>query len=92
MPDPLSLESRPALARKARLRYEEVRQTDLLLLPERVVKLNPTGAAILRLCDGQRTLREIVQELESRFGQSGLENDVLEFLRDVSVQGWVEAR
>ena len=92
MPDPLSLESRPALARKARLRYEEVRQTDLLLLPERVVKLNPTGAAILRLCDGQRTLREIVQELESRFGQSSLENDVLEFLRDVSAQGWVEAR
>lgn len=92
MPDPLSLESRPALARKARLRYEEVRQTDLLLLPERVVKLNPTGAAILRICDGHRTVREIVQELESRFGQSGLENDVLEFLRNVSAQGWVETR
>ena len=92
MPEPLSLESRPSLARKARLRYEEVRQTDLLLLPERVVKLNPTGAAILRLCDGHRTVREIVQELESRFGQAGLENDVLEFLSNVSVQGWVEAR
>jgi pyrroloquinoline quinone biosynthesis protein D len=54
------------------------------------VKLNPTGAAILRLCDGQRTVREIVQELESQFGQSGLESDVLEFLRNVSAQGWVE--
>ena len=92
MPKPLSLESRPALARKARLRYEEVRQTDLLLLPERVVKLNPTGAAILRLCDGHRTVREIVQVLESRFGQAGLESDVLEFLSNVSVQGWVETR
>lgn len=90
MPEPLSLESRPALARKARLRYEEVRQTDLLLLPERVVKLNPTGAAILRLCDGQRTVREIVQELESRFGRAGLENDILEFLLNVSAQGWLE--
>ena len=92
MPDPLSLESRPSLARKARLRYEEVRQTDLLLLPERVVKLNPTGAAILRLCDGRRTVREIVLELESRFKQAGLENDVLEFLSNVSLQGWVETR
>jgi pyrroloquinoline quinone biosynthesis protein D len=92
MPEPLSLESRPALARKARLRYEEVRQADLLLLPERVVKLNPTGAAILRLCDGQRTVREIVQELESQFGQTGLENDVLEFLSNVSAQGWVHGR
>jgi pyrroloquinoline quinone biosynthesis protein D len=78
--------------RKARLRYEEVRQTDLLLLPERVVKLNPTGAAILRLCDGRRTVREIVLELESRFKQAGLENDVLEFLSNVSLQGWVETR
>ncbi len=91
MPEPLSLESRPVLARKARLRYEEVRQTDLLLLPERVVKLNSSGAAILRLCDGQRTVREIVQELESRFGQASLENDVLEFLRNVSALGWVES-
>jgi pyrroloquinoline quinone biosynthesis protein D len=90
VPEPLSLESRPILARKARLRYEEVRQTNLLLLPERVVKLNPTGAAILRLCDGQRTVREIVQELESQFGQTGLENDVLEFLSNVSAQGWVD--
>jgi pyrroloquinoline quinone biosynthesis protein D len=89
--EPLSLESRPALARKARLRYEDVRQTDLLLLPERVVKLNRTGAAILRLCDGQRTVREIVRDLESQFGQAGLENDVLEFLRNVSTQGWVES-
>jgi len=91
MPQPLSLESRPALARKARLRYEEVRQTDLLLLPERVVKLNPSGAAILRLCDGERTVREIVQELESRFGQANLENDVLEFLRGVVAEGWVQS-
>lgn len=90
MPEPLTLDSRPALARKARLRYEEIRQTDLLLLPERVVKLNPTGAAILRLCDGRRAVRDIVQELESRFGQTGLENDVLEFLGQVWSQGWIE--
>ena len=91
MPKPLTLESRPALARKARLRFEEVRQMDLLLLPERVVKLNPSGAAILRLCDGERTVREIVEELESRFGQANLENDVLEFLRNVFAEGWLES-
>jgi pyrroloquinoline quinone biosynthesis protein D len=90
MSDALSLDSRPALARKARLRYEQVRQTDLLLLPERVVKLNSTGAAILRLCDGQRTVSEIVRQVESQFGQPSLENDVVEFLRNVSAQGWIE--
>jgi pyrroloquinoline quinone biosynthesis protein D len=90
MADPLSESSKPRLARKARLRYEEVRQADLLLLPERVVKLNPTGAAILRLCDGKRTVSEIAGELEARYGQQNLQQDVLEFLQRVSAQGWIE--
>jgi pyrroloquinoline quinone biosynthesis protein D len=90
MDEPLNEASKPRLARKARLRYEEVRQADMLLLPERVVKLNPTGAAILRLCDGNRTVSEIAKELENRYGQQNLEKDVMEFLRSVSGQGWVE--
>lgn len=90
MSEPLNEASKPRLARKARLRYEEVRQANLLLLPERVVKLNPTGAAILRLCDGQRTVSEIAKELESRYSQQNLQEDVLEFLQQVSGQGWVE--
>jgi pyrroloquinoline quinone biosynthesis protein D len=90
MAEPLDELSKPRLVRKARLRYEEVRQTDLLLLPERVVKLNATGAAILRLCDGNRTVREIAKELETRYGQQNLAKDVLEFLQRVSGQGWIE--
>jgi len=88
--DQLKADSKPALARKARLRYEEVRKTDLLLLPERVVKLNPTGAAILRLCDGSRTVREIAKQLETQYGRSDLEAEVLAFLRQVAGQGWIE--
>jgi pyrroloquinoline quinone biosynthesis protein D len=90
MDEALNEASKPRLARKARLRYEEVRQADMLLLPERVVKLNPTGAAILRLCDGNRTVSEIAKELENRYGQQNLEKDVMEFLRSVSGQGWIE--
>lgn len=82
--------SRPKVSRKARLRYEEVRQIDLLLLPERVVKLNATAAAVLRLCDGNRTVREIAEELEARFDQSGLAGDILEFLQNASEQRWIE--
>lgn len=90
MLQPLSVESKPSLARKARLRHETVRDVDLLLLPERVVKLNATGAAILRLCDGKRTVREIVQELEGRYGKAGLVDDVFQFLRRVFEKGWIE--
>jgi pyrroloquinoline quinone biosynthesis protein D len=39
----------------------------VLLSPETVVVLNATGAAILELCDGQRTVAEILAELRSRY-------------------------
>jgi pyrroloquinoline quinone biosynthesis protein D len=81
---------KPKLSQKARLRYEEVRQVDLLLLPERVVKLNATAAAILRLCDGNRTAREIAEEMETRYAQSGLIGDIMEFLQKASEQRWID--
>lgn len=55
--------SRPKLSRHIRLTFDRVRQRHVLLGPESVSVLNPTGAAILDLCDGQRTVAEMVQEL-----------------------------
>jgi pyrroloquinoline quinone biosynthesis protein D len=39
----------------------------VLLTPEAVTVLNGTGAAVLELCDGQRTVTEIVAELRGRY-------------------------
>ena len=39
----------------------------MLLTPETVIVLNDTGAAILELCDGQRTVAEILTELHDRY-------------------------
>ncbi|CAM3881559.1 pyrroloquinoline quinone biosynthesis peptide chaperone PqqD [Cohnella lubricantis] len=89
LPEPVP-EAKPRLRRPARLKYDSLRQTELLLLPERVVSLNATAAAILRLCDGQRTVSEIVGELESAYGQTDLKGDVLEFLMLAADRGWVE--
>jgi pyrroloquinoline quinone biosynthesis protein D len=60
-------ESRPRLPRGVRLREDKVRDRWVLLAPERVVKVNPIAVEILRLCDGARTLSEIVAELAQRF-------------------------
>ncbi len=54
---------RPRLARHVRLRYDPARGQHVLLTPEAVTVLNGTGAAVLGLCDGQRTVTEIVAEL-----------------------------
>ncbi len=58
---------RPRLARHVRLRYDPARGQHVLLTPEAVTVLNGTGAAVLGLCDGQRTVTEIVAELRGRY-------------------------
>ncbi len=81
---------KPKLARQARLQYDNTRSQDILLLPERVVKLNKTAAAILKLCNGDLLVSEIIATLESQFQQQGLEPDVLEFLDDFSKRSWLD--
>jgi pyrroloquinoline quinone biosynthesis protein D len=63
----LSDSDRPSLARHVRLTYNQPRQQHILLHPETVVVLNTTGARIVELCDGQRTVAEIVAELCARY-------------------------
>jgi pyrroloquinoline quinone biosynthesis protein D len=60
-------EIRPKLAARARLQIDRVSQQPVVLYPEGVLLLNETGTAILTLCDGQRTLSEIVAELAGRY-------------------------
>ncbi|MDR9854283.1 pyrroloquinoline quinone biosynthesis peptide chaperone PqqD [Paenibacillus sp. VCA1] len=86
----LELSEQFRLRNPARLKFDKARQTDLLLLPERVVRLNPTAGAILWLCNGERTVGQIIEELESKYNQSDLEADVLDFLAQAADRGWVE--
>ncbi len=58
---------RPRLAPHVRLTYDQARQRHVLLTPETVTLLNGTGAAILELCDGERTIAEILVELRARY-------------------------
>jgi pyrroloquinoline quinone biosynthesis protein D len=83
------LTATPRLATKAMLKHDRVRGVELLLLPERVVVLNQSGAAILSLCDGSRTVQQLVEQLERDFEATGLVNDVMTFLDDASGRGWV---
>ena len=60
-------ESKPRLPRGVRLREDKVRDRWVLLAPERIVKVNPIAVEILKLCDGFRSLSEIVADLAARF-------------------------
>jgi pyrroloquinoline quinone biosynthesis protein D len=66
----------PRLVTGARLQYDEVREEHLLLVPEGAVRLNPTAAEVLELCDGERSLEEIVGTLSARYDGADVREDV----------------
>jgi pyrroloquinoline quinone biosynthesis protein D len=75
----LTLDFVPHLWRLARLDYDPVRRRPILQYPEGAVLLNETGAAVLELVDGKRTVREIAQVLGERY-QTDVTADVTEYL------------
>jgi pyrroloquinoline quinone biosynthesis protein D len=66
---PIDTDDRPRLALGVRLTFDRARERHVLLSPETVVVLNATGASILDLCDGERTVAEIVAELSARYSR-----------------------
>jgi pyrroloquinoline quinone biosynthesis protein D len=81
--------TRPRLATGARLRYDEVREEHLLLIPEGVVKLNPTAFEVLGLCDGERSIDDIAGELSSRYAGADVHDDVVELVDAMAQKGLV---
>lgn len=63
----------------------------VVVLPEKgkFVVLNATGARVLQLSDGTRTLREIADTLAAEFGadQTQVDGDVLRFARSLVERG-----
>ena len=80
---------RPRLARHVRLRFDPARGRHVLLTPEAVTVLNGTGAAVLQLCDGQRTVAEIVAELRGRYASVD-DDEVRAFVERLTARRWLE--
>ena len=81
---------RPMVSAMHRLQFEPVQQGWVLLYPEGMVKLNAPAAEILRRCDGQRVVTQIVAELEDAFQRSGLHDEVIGFLGQARQRGWLK--
>ncbi|WP_181707229.1 pyrroloquinoline quinone biosynthesis peptide chaperone PqqD [Chthonobacter rhizosphaerae] len=57
----------PRISRGVRLRFDEARETYMLLAPERAVKVDPIAAAILEEVDGTKTFAAIVDTLAAKY-------------------------
>lgn len=81
--------TRPRLARHARLRWDPVRERHVLLAPEGLLVVNHSGATILGLCDGRRTVDQITGELHSRYDRP-VDDEVRQFLARLVARRWLE--
>jgi pyrroloquinoline quinone biosynthesis protein D len=71
------------------MRFDAARRQHALLSPEMVWVINDTGAAIVELCDGRRTVAEIQSELQNRYDQVS-DGDVRGFLADLVAKHGME--
>jgi pyrroloquinoline quinone biosynthesis protein D len=84
---------RPRLAARARLKFDQIANQDLILFPEAALALNETGAAIVRLCDGAHSTGEIVGLLSKNHGdvdRDMLMHDVMGFLDSIRKRGLLQ--
>ncbi|WP_225314896.1 pyrroloquinoline quinone biosynthesis peptide chaperone PqqD [Marinobacter confluentis] len=83
----------PRLRVGFRFQWEPAQNAYVLLYPEGMVRLNESAGAVLSEVDGERSVADIVQNLERRFPEAGpLTVDVLDFLRDARQQSWIDIR
>ena len=83
----------PSLPRGVKLRFDEARDTWVLLGPERVFNPDPIALEILKRCDGSATVEEIVDDLAATFqAERGIiEHDVTALLQELADKGVMTA-
>jgi pyrroloquinoline quinone biosynthesis protein D len=87
--------SRPVLPRHARLKFDETRQRWVILAPERVLAPDEIAVEILQLCDGMRSVEQMIDQLAAKYTaeRSAIGADVIAMLQDLADKGFLtEAR
>src|SRR5438309_10915766 len=87
--------SRPVLPRHAKLKFDETRQVWVILAPERVLAPDEIAVEVLQLCDGVRSVEQMVDQLAVKYAaeRGAISADVIAMLQDLADQALLtEAR
>ena len=81
----------PSLPRGVKLRFDKARDAWVLLAPERVFMPDQIAVEILKRCDGQASLGDIVDNLAETFAapRDQIAKDVKAMLQDLADKGMV---
>jgi pyrroloquinoline quinone biosynthesis protein D len=85
-------ETRPHLPAYLKLRHDAGRDRWILLAPERVLTPDQTAVAVLKLCDGKRTVDDIVTVLAKEYSAPAevIRTDVFDLLQGLADKGYVK--
>lgn len=74
------------------MQWEEKQDCYVLLYPEGMVQLNPTGGEILNLCDGKNSFDDIVSILSKKFSveEENIKGDIDDFIKEATTKGWID--
>jgi pyrroloquinoline quinone biosynthesis protein D len=87
--------SRPLLPRHAKLKFDETRQRWVILAPERVLAPDEIAVEVLQLCDGIRSVEQMIDQLAVKYTaeRGAISSDVIAMLQDLADKGFLtEAR
>jgi len=87
--------SRPLLPRHAKLKFDETRQRWVILAPERVLAPDDIAVEVLQLCDGVRSVEQMIDQLAEKYAadRGAIAVDVIAMLQDLADKGFLtEAR
>ena len=87
----ISEASRPKLPRHAKLKFDETRQVWVILAPERVLAPDEIAVEVLKLCDGERSVADLVDQLAAKYAaeRSAIAGDVIAMLQDLADKGFL---
>ena len=73
---------RPLLPRHAKLKFDETRQRWVILAPERVLAPDEIAVEVLQLCDGVRSVEQMIDQLAAKYAaeRDAIATDVIAML------------
>lgn len=83
--------SAPSLPPHVKLHHDKARDRWVLLAPERLLEPDEAALAILRLCDGDTTLRKIARTLAESYNapEDLILNDVRSLIQDLADKDFI---
>ena len=83
--------SRPVLPRHAKLKFDETRHVWVILAPERVLAPDEIAVEVLKLCDGVRSVGDMVDLLAAKYvaDRGAIATDVIAMLQDLADKGFL---